>query len=121
MIDFDDFEMPVSEETLGAYLDGMLSDSEMQNVEQWLAADPRMKSLVDDLSSHDLMNQMGNDLDFLNGGMDFSLPEIPQSGVMPGPEAVSDLFSSDDILSFGTDRSVLDMDSIKDDMLDFEL
>lgn len=121
MIDFDDFEMSVPEETLGVYLDGMLSDSKMQDIEQRLAADPHMKSLVDDLSSHDLMNPMSNDLDFLNGGMDFSLPEIPQSGVIPGPEMVSDLFSSDDILSFGTDISDLDIDSIEDDMLDFEL
>ena len=111
--------LPISEEMLGAYLEGSLSSHDAEYVEQMLQRDCNLSSFVNELSMSESMEAnclTGNVLDL---ECDFELPEIPMAF---GPSMDVDIFSlypntslSDvaacDIMS----EAVAEVDIIKED------
>lgn len=72
--------LPISEEMLGAYLEGNLSAEEAQCIEQLIETDECLSGLLDDVEELTLME--GTDSiydDFPDFGEDYMLPEIPDT------------------------------------------
>lgn len=68
--------LPISEEMLGAYLEGNLSQDEAKKVEQMLQGNNELSAFVDELSVSDNLtsNYLLEDMPSLEN--DFTLPEI---------------------------------------------
>lgn len=69
-------QLPISEEMLGAYLEGNLSIDEIQVVEQVIQSDNTFSTFVNELSFDDKVAQNFFDEDSPILGEDFELPEI---------------------------------------------
>lgn len=73
-------DLPVSEEMIGAYIEGNLDSIQAQCVEDMMHQDCEFASLVDDCKAFDDMHNqsylMENVVDF-TGLEDFNLPELP--------------------------------------------
>ena len=118
--------LPVSEEMLGAYLEGNLSAEEAQCIEQLIETDECLSGLLDDVEELTLME--GTDSiydDFPDFGEDYMLPEIPDtSDILGGFEEmvvampdfsfpiVDNVLENDDMLN---DTIELSVHSVGDD------
>lgn len=75
--------LPISEEMLGAYLEGNLTLSECSYVESIIQSDDSLKELMEDVNDTqiDYLNTsvLDNYLEFGQHFMDFQLPSIPVS------------------------------------------
>lgn len=105
--------LPVSEEMLGAYLEGNLSAEEAQRIEQLIEADDDLSGLIDDVEELTLVE--GTDSiydDFPDFGESYMLPKIPDTTDVLGgfekmivtmpdfsPPIVESVLENDDILS----------------------
>lgn len=70
------FKLPISEELLGAYLEGSLSIEEAQMVEHIMRERGEFHNFVDDLQSFDDVLLSNNIEDIPNFETDFELPDI---------------------------------------------
>ena len=118
--------LPVSEEMLGAYLEGNLSAEEAQCIEQLIETDECLSGLLDDVEELTLVE--GTDSiydDFPDFGEDYMLPEIPDtSDILSGFEEmvvampdfsfpiVDNVLENDDMLN---DTIELSVHSVGDD------
>ena len=111
--------LPISEEMLGAYLEGNLSLHDAEYVEQMLQRDGNLSSFVDELSmSEDIEANCLID-DVLGMDWDFGLPEIPMTSVTsmdvdsfsPYPNSSLSDVAACDIMS----EAVAEVDIIKED------
>lgn len=105
--------LPISEEMLGAYLEGNLSAEEAQCIEQLIETDECLSGLLDDVEELTLME--GTDSiydDFPDFGEDYMLPEIPDTSDILGgfeemvaampdfsPPIVENVFENNDVLN----------------------
>lgn len=73
--------LPISEEMLGAYLEGNLTAEEVGYVESLMQTDDVLREFVEDIdASFDAMDEVQTDIAFLEFGQDlmsFQLPELP--------------------------------------------
>lgn len=78
-------DLPVSEEMLGAYIEGNLSGNEAGNVELMIDFHPGLSELVDDISMPIAPYAAGYDIEILTLPFDFDLPAtdvLPAIGYM---------------------------------------
>lgn len=111
--------LPVSEEMLGAYLEGNLSADEAQRIEQLIGTDESLSGLLDDVEELTLME--GTDSiydDFPDFGEGYMLPGIPDTSDILGgseemiaampdfsPPIAENVLGNDDILNDAIDLS----------------
>lgn len=115
---FDDLEdLPISEEMLGAYLEGNLHGSEFREVHSYIQEDPLTSTLIDAIT--DDYGEVGNlgligssEFGFMGGNEDvfdsFSLPEIQPFGSEPLIDPSSPL--TEDIVIGGDCHNIIDSD-----------
>lgn len=70
--------LPISEETLGAYLEGNLPEHERMEVEKLLENDYELREFVDEVSADDINYDESIYDYFPDFDSEFSLPEIPK-------------------------------------------
>lgn len=70
--------LPISEETLGAYLEGNLPEHERIEVEKLLENDSELSELVDEIQADDINYDESIYDYFPDFDNEFSLPEIPE-------------------------------------------
>ncbi len=68
--------LPISEEMLGAYLEGNLSSEDVRNVENMLSDDDDLNSLMNEIMNCDINETVSIEQDLLNWNEGFELPEI---------------------------------------------
>lgn len=109
--------LPISEEMLGAYLEGNLTADEVGYVESCLQANDGLRELVEDIDvGFENMDEVQTDIAFLEFGQDvlsFQLPELPSVTDLDG----SNMFVESRI-GYGNTYDMDDssnMDSIFDD------
>lgn len=109
-LNMDDFELPVSEEMLGAYLEGNLSDSESFEVEQLLNIDDNLNQLIDEVSFEKTDDTVfANDIDIFN----VDIPVVEELEEV----ACSDN-SSDNSSDFDLDNNDVDIEETGNDDTD---
>lgn len=72
--------LPISEEMLGAYLEGNLTMDEVGYVESALQSDELLKGIVEEVNSDDI-ELVENSLDEGLGMIDFQLPELTSNAI----------------------------------------
>lgn len=68
--------LPISEEMLGAYLEGNLSLEETRNVENMICNNDDLSALIAEVTGSEMDENLSIESDFLNWNEDFELPEI---------------------------------------------
>lgn len=86
--------LPISEEMLGAYLEGNLTEQEAQQVEQLVESSDTFSEFMDELSLSDDLTLNYSVDDIPSFGDDFLLPDIPADSV-PAMESQVSPFESE--------------------------
>lgn len=98
-------DLPVSEEMLGAYLEGNLHESEFREVHNFIQEDNAMCDLVDSIKS---------DFDDMN---DFGISELPSIETSFASDDAFEDFELPEISSFGIESFVNPSSPLTDDII----
>lgn len=90
--------LPISEEMLGAYLEGNLSSAEVAKVEEIMNLDKEFRDFVDEVSVADPDIKESIYDTYPNFDMEFELPELPLTfDLHPNPDGQIPMFEMDDV------------------------
>ena len=94
--------LPISEEMLGAYLEGNLSVEDSAKVESLLDSDASFREFVDDVTSLELDPTRSIYNEYPNFDLDFQLPELPNE-LSGQPDIIDNVIDFTSVLnnSFG--------------------
>lgn len=109
-------QLPISEEMLGAYLEGNLTADEVGFVESLLETDDGLRELVEDIDvGFESLDELQPDIAFLEFGQDmmsFQLPDVPSFAALDELNMVMD-----SLTDYGMDDGS-NMDSLFDNGID---
>lgn|SRR5574344_866352 len=112
----DDNSLPISEETLGAYLEGNLSDADASNIAQMIDSNDELKDFVNDLQNTEIDWSTTMEDDYDGSIPDVEIPEVETNGMeddilLPlyaGVQLLDDTINDDHSFLSHDDTSIFD-------------